>query len=366
MWFTRTLKKTDIGWLILIISLFVFLPLKVLAGPVDSPCWDKYPTGGTPIPGFPSSGDIKNGSCKADFPAFTADCFNKPGAAGVDSMGLFGCDPGLRCCLYPSTSWICANNYGGALRPTIDHTACFKTEAQCASPNSKIADGAGCNDTNGGPVCCAIIKGSTAAAAGSKAAGAAIPQTGSTAAWVSSVPGGLVLVSCTQSGNCTIDDLVNQGINFAKWIMGLAGALFLIVFVYGGAMYLVSFGKSDYVTKGKNALTRGAIGIVLVMGAWTIVSYVSTSLGYKGVSLGATAPAGGSQAAAPACSSDATEERSCQAGSPTPGQPATVCTDFCKGLFSSLGPGADKSKHGCKFTYDLTCSTGQVCCTWQK
>ncbi|MFA6161131.1 MAG: pilin [Patescibacteria group bacterium] len=370
MWFTRTLKKTDLGWLILIIGLFVFLPFKVLAGPVDSPCWPDYPTGGAPVPGFPKATDFAlPGKCKSE-PAFDADCINKAGASGVDAKGGFGCDPGLKCCLYPATNWICANNYVGDGRINITQTSCVKTDAQCASPNFKMASGAGCTDKNGGPVCCAIIKGGTAAA-GSKAAGAAIPQTGSTAKWLLNNPEGtgLQLVPCTETGDCTVDNIVQQGVNFAKWVMGLAGALFLLVFVYGGAMYVVSFGRSDYVTKGKNAMTRGVFGIILVMGAWTVVSYVSISLGYKPVGTGGTAAptAGGSPAVATACSSDATYERSCQVGSPTPGQTATVCTDFCKGLFQQSGlPDTEKSKHGCKFTYDLTCSSGQVCCTWQK
>lgn len=353
MRFTRTLKKTDLGWLILIIGLFIFLPLKVLAGPVDSPCWSDYPTGGTPIPGFPNKSDIKNGLCKADFPAFAAECFNKPGAAGVDSVGFFGCDPGLRCCLYPSTSWKCANNYGGALRPTIDHTDCFKTDAQCVKPNSKITDGAGCNDTNGGPVCCAIIKGSTAAtAAGSKAAGAVIPQTGSTAEWQLNNPKGtgLQLMPCTKDGNCTIDDIVNQGVNFAKWIMGLAGALFLLVFVYGGAMYAVSFGRSDYVTKGKNAMTRGVFGIILVMGAWTVVSYVSISLGYKPVSIGTPAT---DQTVL--CANDATAMKGCVTQS-------AKCLDWCNQVFIETSLSSKEVAGKCSDGPANACKTGEKCC----
>lgn len=351
MWFTRTLKKTDLCWLILIIGLFVFLPGKAFAGGVDTPCWTDYPTGGTPIPGFPSKSDIKNGLCKKDVPDFEAECFGKPGAAGVDSKGFFGCDPGLRCCLYPSTNWICANNFGGALRTTIDHTACVKTDALCVSPNSKIADGAGCTDDNGGPVCCAIVKGSTAAA-GSKAAGAAIPQTGSTAEWqYNNKEGtGLQLMTCTKDGNCTIDDIVNQGVNFAKWIMGLAGALFLLVFVYGGAMYAVSFGRSDYVTKGKNAMTRGVFGIILVMGAWTVVSYVSTSLGYKPVGLGTPAT---DQTAL--CANDETSFKGCVAQT-------DKCLDWCKQVYgASTGPGIDVSAN-CKDGPAKSCTGTQKCC----
>jgi len=137
--------------------------------------------------------------------------------------------------------------------------------------------------------CCKKAK--AGGAAGGKTAGTALPDTGSTAEWKyqNTSKTGIVLVSCTKDGNCTIADIVQQGINFAKWLMGLAGALFLIVFVYGGAMYLASFGNSAWVTKGKTALTRGAIGIVLVMGAWTVIAYVAASLGYNAASLSGAA-----------------------------------------------------------------------------
>ncbi|MDD5726668.1 MAG: pilin [Patescibacteria group bacterium] len=270
MWFTRTLKKTDLCWLILIIGLFVFLPSKVFAA--GEPCWKDYPTGGTAIAGFPTAADFTlPGTCKpAD------QC-----SPNIKGPGGFGCKDPEICCLIPAKPLGCFNDYVGADRTSFQSASCLEPTA-CTSGNKPIAP-AGQNGCTGTKVCCAIIKAGTSAAKGT---GGTVPQTGSTAAWVSSVPGGLVLVPCTQSGNCTIDDLVNQGINFAKWIMGLAGALFLLVFVYGGAMYVASFGKSDYVTKGKKALTRGAIGIVLVMGAWTIVSYVATSLGYAGVGVG--------------------------------------------------------------------------------
>jgi len=277
MWFTRTLKKTDLCWLTLIISLFIFLPSKVLA----VACWANYPTGGTAIAGFPTAADFKlPGTCTA------ADkC-----SPNVQGPGGFGCGGTDICCLTPTKPLGCFNDYVGADRTSFQSASCLEPTA-CSSGNKAIAP-AGQNGCTGTKVCCAIMKTGTSAAGGK---GAAVPQTGSTAAWVSSVPGGLVLVPCTQSGNCTIDDLVNQGINFAKWIMGLSGALFLLVFVYGGAMYVASFGKAEYVTKGKNALKRGAIGIVLVMGAWTVVSYVATSLGYQGIGVGGSAVAGGSK-----------------------------------------------------------------------
>lgn len=111
------------------------------------------------------------------------------------------------------------------------------------------------------------------------------------------VAGGIPQLACESSGNCTVQDIVTKGISFAAFIMGLSGAMFLLVFVYGGAMYILSFGKSAWVDKGKKAMIQACIGIVLVMGAWTIVFYVSKSLGYKApsVSTSSSSEKGGSK-----------------------------------------------------------------------
>lgn len=254
-------------------------------------CWDgpdeasTYPNvAGTPKPiaGFPNKGDLIPSSCENSESA----CALK----GYISAPAYGCPaPATTCCLKPAKTLGCFNDYIGADRTTFTSATCVKNDAACVSPNKKLGDDHGCSDGNGGKVCCAII--GAASGGASKTPAAALPSGGSTAKWKfnNDQGTGIQLVPCTEDGNCTIENVVQQGINFAKWVMGLAGALFLLVFVYGGAMYVASFGRSDYVTKGKNALIRGAIGIVLVMSAWTIVSYVAASLGYMPVGTGSVA-----------------------------------------------------------------------------
>jgi Type IV secretion system pilin len=111
-----------------------------------------------------------------------------------------------------------------------------------------------------------------------------IPQTGSTAEWDYNTGGtGIRLVACTKSGDCTIQDIVQQGIYVVDFLIGLSGALFLIAFIWGGMRYLLSFGRPEWITKGRDAMIKSSIGIVLIMLAWTIVTYVAESLGYKGL-----------------------------------------------------------------------------------
>ncbi len=94
-------------------------------------------------------------------------------------------------------------------------------------------------------------------------------------------PGGMTNLGCEATGDCEIKDLVAKAVMFAQFLMGLSGALFLFAFVYGGAMYIIAFGRTAYIEKGKKAMIQASIGMLLIMGAWTIVTYLVSSLGAK-------------------------------------------------------------------------------------
>lgn len=81
--------------------------------------------------------------------------------------------------------------------------------------------------------------------------------------------------ACMSAGNCSLDDIVKTAAAFGNMLMEISAALFFATFVYGGARYLLSFGKSEWVQKGTQAMKGGAIGMLIVMSAWTIVRYVA-------------------------------------------------------------------------------------------
>ena len=84
---------------------------------------------------------------------------------------------------------------------------------------------------------------------------------------------------CLGRGDCTLDDIVAVGAAFANFLMALGAAGMFVSFVYGGAMYLLSFGNSGKVEKGKSAIRTALIGMLIILSAWSIVQYVVTSLG---------------------------------------------------------------------------------------
>ena len=87
-----------------------------------------------------------------------------------------------------------------------------------------------------------------------------------------------MLPACIKTGNCSLDDIVKTGAAFANLLTQLSAAAFFATFIYGGAMYLLSFGEKSRVDKGKKALTGAAIGMLIVLIAWTLVNYIAGSL----------------------------------------------------------------------------------------
>ncbi len=94
----------------------------------------------------------------------------------------------------------------------------------------------------------------------------------------------LVLPACVTSrepgsaGKCSLNDIVVTGANFANFLTEISAALFFATFVYGGARYLLAFTDPKGVEAGKSAMKGAAIGMLIVLSAWTIVRYVTQSL----------------------------------------------------------------------------------------
>lgn len=60
--------------------------------------------------------------------------------------------------------------------------------------------------------------------------------------------------------------------------LGLVGSLTLLVFIYGGFVWLTSAGAPDKVKKGWSAMVYAAIGLFIIFGAYAILSTVIRGL----------------------------------------------------------------------------------------
>lgn len=60
--------------------------------------------------------------------------------------------------------------------------------------------------------------------------------------------------------------------------LSLLGAIFIIVLIVAGFRWMTASGNEDKVTKAQNAIKRGLIGLVIVVAAWAIWTFLLTKL----------------------------------------------------------------------------------------
>lgn len=199
------------------------------------------------------------------------------GLAGLESesVGPLDCTPPRKCYVPQQQQQSggganCAAAGGFCAYPTLYERSGILLEANDCSPDTYACFKNGTPQTPPTPV------------SGSSNSGASQVNT----------PDRLILPPCTKTGDCTLDDIVATGVNFATFLMGLSGALFFAVFIYGGAMYLISFGDAKRVEKGKTAIKGAVIGMVFVLAAWTIVNALTKGL------TGSSTPGGADQCTA--------------------------------------------------------------------
>ncbi len=77
-----------------------------------------------------------------------------------------------------------------------------------------------------------------------------------------------------RQGSYDLDDMVRVFINVFEWILGIVGSLALIMFVYGGFLFVFSGGNNDMVTKGKQTLKNAIIGLFIVFLSFMLVGMV--------------------------------------------------------------------------------------------
>lgn len=90
-----------------------------------------------------------------------------------------------------------------------------------------------------------------------------------------SCPGG----NATYCGNYEINDFVALAINVSKWILGMVGSLSLVMFIYGGVMFLISAGGSEQISKAKQIIVAAVIGLIIVFASYLIIQFVLGSMG---------------------------------------------------------------------------------------
>ncbi|MFA4845830.1 MAG: pilin [Patescibacteria group bacterium] len=79
----------------------------------------------------------------------------------------------------------------------------------------------------------------------------------------------------TAGTSATLPELIGNAINV---LLSVLGIIFVVLVVYAGFLYLTAAGEDEKVKKAKKLLTQSVIGLVIIIAAYAISSYVIDAL----------------------------------------------------------------------------------------
>ena len=60
--------------------------------------------------------------------------------------------------------------------------------------------------------------------------------------------------------------------------LGFAGVIVVVLFIYGGFLWMTAGGSEEKVSKGKKYITNAVIGLIIIFAAYAITNFVVTSV----------------------------------------------------------------------------------------
>ena len=76
----------------------------------------------------------------------------------------------------------------------------------------------------------------------------------------------------------TPNQLIGQIIN---GVLGIVGSLALVMFIYGGFVWMLAAGSNEKVQKGKDILIWATLGLVVIFSAYAVVKFVIEGIAGK-------------------------------------------------------------------------------------
>ena len=74
------------------------------------------------------------------------------------------------------------------------------------------------------------------------------------------------------------NQLIGQIIN---GVLGIVGSLALVMFIYGGFVWMLAAGSNEKVQKGKDILIWATLGLVVIFSAYAVVKFVIEGIAGK-------------------------------------------------------------------------------------
>lgn len=85
--------------------------------------------------------------------------------------------------------------------------------------------------------------------------------------------GSSVSCDCRDKGQCTLEDILQVGVNIGVLILGISGSVVLLIFVYGGYMWVTAAGDAGRVKTGRDSMVGAVVGLAIVFGAYAAITF---------------------------------------------------------------------------------------------
>ncbi len=79
---------------------------------------------------------------------------------------------------------------------------------------------------------------------------------------------------CLSDGECSLCDILQVAVNIGNFMLAIAGALALIMFIWGAWGLIVARGDDEKITGAKGTLWAALAGMVFVLISWELVAVV--------------------------------------------------------------------------------------------
>ena len=70
------------------------------------------------------------------------------------------------------------------------------------------------------------------------------------------------------------EDIRDTTVDIIKYLLTFLAIIAVIMILYGGFMWMTAGGNEDRVAKAKKVITSGAIGLIIILAAFAIVTFV--------------------------------------------------------------------------------------------
>lgn len=89
---------------------------------------------------------------------------------------------------------------------------------------------------------------------------------------------GTTAENCKNLGQCSLNQILQVFVNITIFILAISGSVILLMFVYGGYLWVTSRGDSKRIEKGKDTITQSVVGFAIILMAYSMINFLIAAL----------------------------------------------------------------------------------------